>query len=124
MSVRLSLGANSAKKASYPLGWERPWLMASRQRWKLRAALLAVMLSPYGFYLAAHDWVLGGVAVQFGGIALAVALIRSVRCRHCDENVAWWALTSLPVSTWLHTLRRLSACPACGDRGDGSSPSG
>ncbi len=59
-----------------PLGGRRPWLVASRQRWKLRFAFLALVSSLYGFYLAAHDGVLlGGVALQLGGTALAVVLV-------------------------------------------------
>lgn len=118
MSVRLSLRT----KDPYP--WGSPWLVVTRQRWKLRAAFLAVMSSVYGFYVAAHYRVLGGVALQLGSAVLAAVLTLSVRCSYCGEHVAWWALTTLPAGKWLGALRGLSACPTCGDRGDRSRPSG
>ena len=124
MSVRLSLRTNRAKKDPCPSGGGIPWLVTSRQRWKLRAAFLAVISSLFGFYVAAHNHVLGGVALQLGSAVLAAALTLSVRCHYCGEYVAWWALTTLPVGKCLDTLRQLPARPTCGNRGNGSEPSG
>jgi len=103
---------------------DESWLYRTRQAWKPELGV-ALILGSIVARILLPDHVLDSTrALRWllmpGCQLAAIGLLLCVRCRRCGTSIGWWAATELPASRWYHGFARISACPTCRDRGDGT----
>lgn len=93
------------------------WIDRSGQRWKLRAANVALIggvgLGLYLFFQATWPGSFHGVLIAFGASTAAIVFLAVVRCPVCDRRVALDA----SFGAWWTYAESLQTCPMCGDDG-------
>lgn len=92
------------------------WLQRTNQRWKL--AIFGTTVITLGIALAAGLKAHSALWLPLSSTGLMGAsflwFFSSVRCPHCNARVAWWAVRTQAVRSWLQVLIDLERCPRCG----------
>lgn len=98
-----------------------PLPLISHQRWKLRLAFAALLMSGaammFDKQLSAVMSVQTYVPTLIGtavGLAAMVFSVIAVRCPQCGTSLAWLAISQKSSSSWLDWLLDVSVCPKCG----------
>lgn len=108
-----------------------PWLRRSGQYWKYLVFWALVWISALAFVLFVVGINTDGEALGRYAVTAIVAgaaafgwLSASIKCRRCNQSVAWWFLKHSNAGSWMTNLRYAQECPVCGDDGIASSDAG